>query len=494
MQRDVSLGSVLVPRAIVREHEGRQVLVDRPRPRVTATLLILSDVLALLLAGVLAQGGWLLINPAIDGAIFASLWPNLSLFLVGYLFASLYGLGLGPVEELKRLTYVSTGVFGIVLMSLFVVGILDIHSRGMLLLFFLLILVLVPLVRAALRLVAAKRSWWGTPVVILGAAKTGELVIKNLLNNPELGLKPVACFDDDPALTNQALYGVPVIGSLERVPELAESWGVLHAVVAMPGVTSERLQEIVRLYTQVFPYLTFVPNFFGLSSLGLATREYAGVLGIQARQNLLMASNRRLKRFMDILLVLPLIVIALPLVLVAAFLIMLISPGNPLYAQQRIGYGGRLFKVWKLRTMYQNADQLLERHLTNHPEERVEWERYFKLSKDPRILPVIGWFLRKTSIDELPQLWNIIQGEMSFVGPRPFPAYHLAAFSNDFQQTRASVIPGLTGLWQVSARSEGDLQVQEQLDRYYIRNWSLWMDIYVLWRTPWAVLFGRGAR
>lgn len=493
MQRDVSFGSVLGPRAVVRESGGRQVLIERPRPLISSLLLLGSDALALLVAGALARFSWLLVNPSVNDALFIELWPKLGVFLVGYLAARLYGLGLSPVEELKRLSYVSSAVFLIVLMSLFMQQVLDGHSRGMVLLFWMLILLLVPLARSALRLLSARRAWWGRPVVILGAGKTGELVVKSLLNNPEMGLKPVACFDDDPALTQQALYGVPVVGSLEHVPALAASCKVSHAVIAMPGVTAERLQEIVRRYTHVFPYLTFVPNLFGVTSIGLATREFAGVMGIHVRQNLLLPSNRRLKRLMDMLLLLPLSVIALPLIALAALLVMLVSPGNPFYAQQRVGYGGRVFKVWKLRTMHKNADALLQRHLETHPEARAEWERYFKLAKDPRILPVVGWFLRKTSLDELPQLWNIALGEMSFVGPRPFPGYHLAAFSEDFCDIRASVMPGLTGLWQVSARSEGDLQVQEQLDRFYIRNWSLWMDIYVLWRTPWAVLFGKGA-
>jgi Undecaprenyl-phosphate galactose phosphotransferase WbaP len=493
MQRDVSFGSVVEPRVVVREEGGRQVLIERPRPLMSSLLLLASDALALLAAGVLARFGWLLVNPSINDAIFVQLWPKLGFFLAGYFAARLYGLGLSPVEELKRQSYVSTSVFLIAVMSLFLQQGLDGHSRGLLLLFWLLLLLLVPLFRAALRLLSARRAWWGTPVVILGAGKTGELVIKSLLNTPEMGLKPVACFDDDPALVQQALYGVPVVGGLARVPELAASCGVNHAVIAMPGVTAERLQEIVRRYTHVFPYLTFVPNLFGLTSVGLATREFAGVLGIHVRQNLLLPSNRRLKRLMDVLLLLPLSVIALPLVALCALLVVLVSPGNPFYAQRRVGYGGRPIRVWKLRTMHKNADALLERYLAQNPEARAEWERYFKLAKDPRILPVVGWLLRKTSLDELPQLWNIALGEMSFVGPRPFPAYHLAAFSDDFCDIRASVMPGLTGLWQVSARSDGDVQVQEQLDRFYIRNWSLWMDIYVLWRTPWAVLFGKGA-
>lgn len=200
------------------------------------------------------------------------------------------------------------------------------------------------------------------------------------------------------------------------------------------------------------------------------------------------------KRLLDLVLLVPALAIGLPLMALGALLVVMVSPGNPFYVQHRVGRHGRTFPVLKLRTMRHDAEAVLARHLAGNPEARKEWSTHFKLTEDRRVLPVIGRLLRRTSIDEIPQLWNIARGDMSFVGPRPFPQYHLEAFDPAFQAVRAAALPGLTGLWQVSGRSDGDLQAQERLDRAYVAGWSLGLDMKLLLRTPAAVLRGRGAR
>jgi lipopolysaccharide/colanic/teichoic acid biosynthesis glycosyltransferase len=182
-----------------------------------------------------------------------------------------------------------------------------------------------------------------------------------------------------------------------------------------------------------------------------------------------------------------------PFLALGALWIRVTSPGPAIYTQRREGQNGRSIAILKLRTMYVDAEKMLEDHLGTDPKARLEWDRFFKLKQDPRILPGIGHLLRATSLDELPQFWNILKGEMSLVGPRPFPAYHNDHFRPDFRTLRLQVVPGLTGLWQVSERSNGDLDVQARLDSYYIRNWSLWLDLYIVFRTLRAVLRQRGA-
>jgi lipopolysaccharide/colanic/teichoic acid biosynthesis glycosyltransferase len=170
-----------------------------------------------------------------------------------------------------------------------------------------------------------------------------------------------------------------------------------------------------------------------------------------------------------------------------------LSRGSFFFYQRREGVGGHPIKVWKLRTMYQDAEQRLEAFLTANPEQRQEWEKNFKLTDDPRIIPGIGSFLRRFSVDELPQLWNVVKGEMSLVGPRPFPEYHLQEFPAEFRELRRRVRPGLTGMWQVMVRSDNGIQAPQIYDTYYIRNWSIWLDLWILSRTIYAVLAGRGA-
>jgi lipopolysaccharide/colanic/teichoic acid biosynthesis glycosyltransferase len=204
-------------------------------------------------------------------------------------------------------------------------------------------------------------------------------------------------------------------------------------------------------------------------------------------------SNQWLKRGLDVALVLASAAVFLPLIGLAALAIQLVDRGPVFYAQERRGLGGRLIRVWKLRTMYQDSAARLERHLAENPAAREEWNRFFKLRHDPRVLPWIGGLLRHSSIDELPQVWNLLVGEMTLVGPRPLPDYHLAAFDGAFRHQRQTVTPGLTGLWQVAARSDGDAMVMRRLDGFYIANRSIGLDLLILLRTVAVVLAGRGA-
>jgi Undecaprenyl-phosphate galactose phosphotransferase WbaP len=310
---------------------------------------------------------------------------------------------------------------------------------------------------------------------------------------PELGLRPVGFFDDHHTHDGPAprqIEGLPVLGPVADAAKYSQ--GIETAIVTAPAEAHATVDAVAAQLG--YRDIIVVPDLRELPTLWVRTRDLNGLIGLHMRRNLLRRRNRLLKHSMDQLIALPLFILGLPIIAALALWIMAVSEGSPFYAQLRAGKDGRLIKVWKLRTMYPAAEERLEQYLSSNPAARLEWERYFKLTNDPRILPGVGHFLRRTSLDELPQIFNVIKGEMSLVGPRPFPKYHLDQFDAAFQSLRSSVIPGITGLWQVSARSDGDLQVQQALDTYYIRNWSIWIDFYILFRTFGAVVAGRGAR
>jgi lipopolysaccharide/colanic/teichoic acid biosynthesis glycosyltransferase len=252
-----------------------------------------------------------------------------------------------------------------------------------------------------------------------------------------------------------------------------------------------RLVELVENLS--FPNVILVPDLFGIQSLWITSRDMGGVLGLELKKNLLIPGNRILKRALDYVLCAPAFLISLPFLGLFALWIKLASPGSPFFIQEREGKAGQRIKIYKLRTMRPDAEDYLWAHLSAHPEEKEDWLRFYKLRKDPRVLPGIGWFLRRYSLDELPQLWNVLRGDMSLVGPRPFPSYHLDRFPDTFRPLRASVMPGLTGLWQVSTRSDGDLEIQQAEDTYYIRNWSVWLDVHIVLRTLMRIVWPNGA-
>ncbi len=399
------------------------------------------------------------------------------------------GYGLGAVHKLRLRALAAT-------VMLTPGALMVIASPGMLpawLHFLAAMLVAFPFVPAmdhVIRESLKRFGHWGEPVLIIGHGEAVPRIVRILQDNPALGWRPVAILDDVRQGTGmQGIKGVPVAGGLEKIRDF--TFLVRTAIVAFPSEQTDRLVEMSERLP--FPYVILMPDLAGMQTLWVSTCDLGGALGLQVRKELLIARNRALKMTLDYAFAVPAAIVAAPIVGLCALWIKLTDRGPAFYAQKREGYQGRVIKVWKLRTMYNANQEMLEKHLAEHPEARAEWEQHFKLRNDPRILPGVGHFLRRTSLDELPQFWNILRGDISLVGPRPFPMYHLEKFNGRFRALRRSVRPGLTGLWQVSARSEGDLRVQELQDTYYIRNWSPWLDVHIVTRTIGVVLRGTGA-
>jgi len=389
----------------------------------------------------------------------------------------------------------------------------------------------VPVLRATLRWKFAKRRWWGQPVVVLGAGRVGRAVVGTLQRRPQLGLKPVAVLDDDPAKhgTLRATWGdddieveavpestgeppksspespstrtawanfsqieeVPVLGGLELAPVLSQRLKVRFAVVAMPEADSAALLSIIERYAESFQSVLAIPDLFDLAFFGAATRDLGGVLGIEVRRQLLLTGPRLAKRLMDVCITGLGLLLVSPLLIVIAALIKLDSKGSVFYHQKRLGQDGVRFPALKFRTMHGDGERRLAEVLARDPKLRAEYDEFHKLTVDPRVTRV-GRFLRKFSLDELPQLLNVLFGDMSLVGPRPYLEREIP----EMEQKEAIILrvkPGITGIWQVTERNASTFERRLHMDVEYVRSWSPWLDIYVLARTIPVVLGGTGS-
>ena len=457
----------------------------------TATLAA-TDLWMLSAAVVAGFALWRLVNPTIPPFHWEVLL--LPLCCVGvFAGTSQYpGIGLTAVEHLRRICRGVSTVYLLFLFAMFFTKGSWANSRGALMLAWALSMALVSCGRNFAIHAMASRSWWGVPVLVIGAGTTGRATVRTLNANRVLGYRPVAFLDDDPQ-KHGVCDGVPVVGTLDDATWVARDFGVGYAILAISNIPRQQLVGHLRRWRRVFPRILIISEMAGITSQWTEPRDLGGMIGFETRQKLLNPLAQWIKRTLDLAAASFGLLVCGPLLGVCALWIRRASPGSPFYTQEREGRDGTTVRILKLRTMFLNADEMLESHLAENSSAREEWERFCKLKHDPRILPGVGHFLRRTSLDELPQLWNVLKGEMSLVGPRPFPAYHNARFDPEFLQVRTQVRPGLTGLWQVSARSDGDLEVQQSLDGYYIRNWSLWLDIYILARTVRAVLAPRGS-
>ena len=277
--------------------------------------------------------------------------------------------------------------------------------------------------------------------------------------------------------------------------EEAMKWShrVPNVVVSYVPFLEEFEHEMINLSTNfrrvfIMPTVTGVP--YSNQIVHFSIRENIPLIETSSR--LESRIDRGIKRTFDLVVSTFLTILLLPVFLIIAILIKATSKGPVIFKHKRVGKGGKEIFIYKFRTMYENADERLEELLKRDPKAREEWEKYFKLKNDPRVTP-IGRFLRKYSLDELPQLFNVIKGDMSLVGPRPVKREELEKYYREYARFYMMVHPGITGLWQVSGRSNLGYESRVKLDTWYVLNWSLWLDLVILVKTPLVVLKKEGA-
>ena len=427
----------------------------------------------------------------IDFKSFVTYWPYLPAFIAIFAVLHLYpGLSLPPAEELRRYTIASFFAHASIILALFIEARKFTPYSVAFGISWIMSVPILALGRAVARAIFRRARWWGIPAVVFGAGKTGTMIVDRLLDHPAIGYLPAVMLDDNAALAG-SYRGVPILTGTDLGSAIAERYGADTAIVAMPGVDRERLSAIVGDSVRKYRDYILIPDFFGMTSSWMSARDFAGILGLFTSQRLVQPLNRAVKRIVELVITVVGSVILLPFIGVIALLVKLDSPGPVFYGHHRLGKDGKPFTAWKFRSMVRNSREALENLLATDPEARAEWEASFKLKDDPRITRM-GRFLRKTSLDELPQIWNVIRGDMSLIGPRPIIEEEVAKYGHHYKLF-SSVKPGLSGLWQVSGRSDTDYEERVALDIYYIQSWSLWLDLYILFKTVRVVLAGDGA-
>jgi len=289
----------------------------------------------------------------------------------------------------------------------------------------------------------------------------------------------------------RVLNGVPYGGTLSDAVALGREQRIDTLIFAMPHTRREELVRFVDLAKLNFRHVVIVPNLVGITNAAVVARHLAGTFGVEIEYNLLDPWSQRLKRVLDLGATVVGGIFVLPLIAALALLVRLESSGPVLYADKRMGRDGELFSCLKFRTMVPDAEGLLQTVLSENEEARAEYIEYHKLRDDPRVT-LVGRFLRKTSLDELPQLWNVLRGDMSLVGPRPY----LPRESIDIGATQGEILrvpPGITGPWQVTGRNHATFADRVQMDVSYVADWSVWLDLVLLVRTIGCVLFSRSA-
>jgi Undecaprenyl-phosphate galactose phosphotransferase WbaP len=455
--------------------------IGRKRSRLwMQAVILLSDLFSLFLAFYLAVVIRLLL-PGSKEALYQyfNLYPIIVIFIIVYAWRGLYStVGLNPVEELRHLTEANSIVFLLLIALTFWLQEALNYSRLVLAFAWVLSIVIVQFNRWLFRNVVRRMIYWGEPVVIIGNGKESQYILEYLKQNIRLGIRPEVIVDGKRPL-HKAFFS-----DMNRR-------GIRTAILVTTEVTKECQQLIANERSSGFQHLILVSSLGWIGSLGVIPRDLEGILAFEIRQNLLHAWDRFIKRLMDFLILMIGIVFVVPLMMVVALLIKIDSPGPILYRQERVGKDGKPIQIWKFRTMVANADQILEDQLQRSPLLRKEWEITHKLKNDLRITK-IGRILRKLSIDEFPQLWNVVKGEMSIVGPRPIVPNEISKYKHIYV-LYTQVKPGLTGLWQVSGRNDRSYETRVRYDEYYIRNWSIWLDVYIMLRTIWVVATGKGA-
>jgi len=395
------------------------------------------------------------------------------------------------IEALIKASFLSTAATFVIIS----VGKLsDEISRTLVVVMGIITILLVPPLRILSKGLLRKLGFFKRRVLILGASDSGMRVARALRRETNYGYTVIGFLDDDPKKIGTRIDGVKVHKGIDNVVAYATRSNVKDLFIALPNRDRDRIRNLVDNLQHKFDQLLFVPDMSGVfaTETTLVHFFHEQVFALKIRNNLSRPFNILVKRCFDILASsLLMIMLLIPLLILAA-LIKLDLGGPVFFRQTRVGRNGKPFGCRKFRTMYADAEERLSALLATDAEARKEWSTYRKLKNDPRVT-TFGEFLRSTSLDELPQLFNVLLGEMSLVGPRPVLQEEIDLYYKDKAEFCFSVRPGVTGLWQVSGRNNNGYDYRIAADLWYVKNWNLWLDIVILLKTVPALLGRVGA-
>jgi exopolysaccharide biosynthesis polyprenyl glycosylphosphotransferase len=327
-----------------------------------------------------------------------------------------------------------------------------------------------------------------TPVIIVGANEEGHAVAEQLISTPQSGAWVAGFADDHLAVGSEILPGLKVLGDTDNLAQIVRDQGVKELIVASTSQPREKLLRIFREFSNSEDVsIRLSSGLFEMITTGMRVQPFGAVPLMTLDKMRLSSLEFAVKTAMDYIITLLSLIVFLPVMTLIAIAIKLDSPGPIIYRRRVMGLHGKQFDAFKFRTMLPDADKILD----ENPELKRAFENNFKLKEDPRVTQV-GKILRRLSLDEIPQLFNVLRGEMSLIGPRMITAEEHTRYGK-WGINLLTVKPALTGLWQISGRSDVSYEERIKIDMAYIRNYSIWLDFYILWQTPIQILFSRGA-
>ncbi len=462
---------------------------------VLVLLFLLLDYLALVAAEqcafFLRNLGWQHISELhISWLNFWVIFPGI--FMLFLHIGQLYSRRMPFYKEVEKIFYACCYATAAVVLLLYVARTAGSTSRLFVGLFAVLAFVFVTILRYVGKRLLVKRQLLQIPVLIIGAGRTAELLAKAITDDVGMGYRIIGLLEDN-RVQPGILQRFEVLGGFADAERVIVATGVKRVFIAAPGLDPEAMGRLIYRVQPLVENIGVIPAFVGVPTGALEVESLFNerLMVLRLKNNLARPLNRLAKTVFDYVLTLVGVVAISPLLLFIAIWIYKDSPGPVIFKHIRIGKDGKPFPCYKFRSMCVDAKERLAELLANDPAARKEWERDFKLKNDPRITKS-GAFLRKTSLDELPQVFNVLRGEMSLVGPRPIIQEELARYG-EYVGDYLMVKPGITGMWQVSGRSDIEYSERVLLDSWYVRNWSVWIDIVMLFKTFAVVLARKGA-